>query len=1301
MIKPKVGLFPLRVPFCLFALTIVFLLAGSKFVSAQSQSASIATGNGSHPYAVAVNPVTNQIYVADYGTASVTAINGQNNSQTLIPINPNTSTSMVNPVAIAVDPVRNTVYVANAGTAAKTYHDGGVTVIDGATNSVITTIPVPNSPVALAIDVALGKVFVGEYANQGSTWYVGIIDESTNSLAQVLSKYVNGTTTVLGAQPSAVAVNPLTHQVYFANSSASDVTIMDGVGEAFISGAYVAPAARPIAIAVNPILNHLYVLCNLSSPPAVTPSVDVIDLGQNGNYGVGKLIKTVTVGSNPTGMSVNPITNQVYIANSGETFVTVIQDGATVGNGQTVSVGIAPSGVVVNPITNKVFVTNQNSNSVSVIDGASNTVTATVAAGTHPFAVAANPLTDKIYVANTGDSVTVVDGAANATRVAFAGATPVSVGVNPVTGKAYIANQAGNSVTVIDEANNTTSSVSSLGGPVAVAVDPVLNKIYVANSLSYSVTAIDGATNATTSVRVGASPVAIAVNPVTNMVYVANQGTLAKTYQDSSVSVINGANNLVTNTIPFGGAGASVPLVAIAVDPYINQVYVVNQGTAVNDYGDGGLFMFSGADPSGYDSTLPPFPFGPLGLFPSLQPYAVAVGPFDPLTGFKLVYVANKASSTVDVWGWDGTPEGSVQVGTNPNAIAVNPATGNVYTANSGGNSVTEITESIDMSSGLLLFTPTQINTGAVPYALAIDPTTNKIFVPDKSSNNVAIIDGVSNSVSLITTGTKPIAVGVDPISGKAFVANNASANVTVITEAGASGPTNPLTVQVQGVVDPVQENVDTQSLLYATSSGSPSFTATAQSLFSPNAPAPTALYYQLDSTQGSWSQATATSGSGANPGDYSFSLTGVLPGVHTLYAYSTYGNDGGPTASVGSGYAPQTSNITAYPLAIVNPPSLFTLTASANPLFAGQPVTLQACPDHATLGLTLTYGGTMTFFDGTRKLGSVLIDPFADMPIICPAITVYGLAVSTTPHNISAVFSGAPFIGSSKETLQLTVETGLTLSMTIPPVTQPLGGPCTVTATTNCPTYGQSVSIAAQIAGTGQVSFNVLLNGQPIQTGTVVNVLGGRATLILPKLAAGNYEIDATFQPTTGTTTYSGSFLFPVKQRPVSIMPGTVYRFYGSPNPVFHEIVSGFLPADGITYTLSTTATQFSDGTGTNPCGYPININFVDPNNRLSNYALPNPLPTGCFNIYPLPVTLIAYTELRKVNAADNFTGTIVGVLAADKADATLSFTTTVAPDAPAGTYKAAITPSVAWATKSNDYFVANTVKGIEVITP
>ena len=73
---------------------------------------------------MAVNPVTNKIYVANYGSANVTVIDGATNTTTTV-------AAGTTPCAVAVNPVTNKIYVANHGS-------DNVTVIDGATNGTAT-----------------------------------------------------------------------------------------------------------------------------------------------------------------------------------------------------------------------------------------------------------------------------------------------------------------------------------------------------------------------------------------------------------------------------------------------------------------------------------------------------------------------------------------------------------------------------------------------------------------------------------------------------------------------------------------------------------------------------------------------------------------------------------------------------------------------------------------------------------------------------------------------------------------------------------------------------------------------------------------------------------------------------------------------------------------------------------------------------------------------------------------------------------------------------------------------------------
>ena len=62
----------------------------------------------------------------------------------------------------------------------------------------------------------------------------------------------------------------------------------------------------------------------------------------------------------------------------------------------TVTVGSSPFALAVNPATGRIYVANTGSNTVSVIDGSRDTVTATVTVGSQPVALAVNPVTNQI-----------------------------------------------------------------------------------------------------------------------------------------------------------------------------------------------------------------------------------------------------------------------------------------------------------------------------------------------------------------------------------------------------------------------------------------------------------------------------------------------------------------------------------------------------------------------------------------------------------------------------------------------------------------------------------------------------------------------------------------------------------------------------------------------------------------------------------------------------------------------------------------------------------------------------------------
>jgi YVTN family beta-propeller protein len=72
-------------------------------------------------------------------------------------------------------------------------------------------------------------------------------------------------------------------------------------------------------------------------------------------------------------------------------------------------------GVAANPITNRIYVANSSSSSVSVINGATNSVITAVTVGVKPFGVAVIFQLEQDIVSNiTSNTVSVISGLANA-----------------------------------------------------------------------------------------------------------------------------------------------------------------------------------------------------------------------------------------------------------------------------------------------------------------------------------------------------------------------------------------------------------------------------------------------------------------------------------------------------------------------------------------------------------------------------------------------------------------------------------------------------------------------------------------------------------------------------------------------------------------------------------------------------------------------------------------------------------------------------------------------------------------------
>jgi len=171
--------------------------------------------------------------------------------------------------------------------------------------------------------------------------------------------------------------------------------------------------------------------------------------------------------------------------------------------------------------------------------GSTSTQTAmSVATGTEisPHAVVVNPKTSKVYAVNTSnDTVTVMDGSTNSIATVGVGSEPMAISVNSVTNKIYVGNSGSGTVSVIDGVSRTIGNTISLGGKSAssrIAFDPAARTAYLTRFKENTVCLVSADTQTViATVPVGKMPFGVAVDPVTHTAYIAN-------IQDHSVTVV-------------------------------------------------------------------------------------------------------------------------------------------------------------------------------------------------------------------------------------------------------------------------------------------------------------------------------------------------------------------------------------------------------------------------------------------------------------------------------------------------------------------------------------------------------------------------------------------------------------------------------------------------------------------------------------------------------------------------------------------------------------------------------------------
>ncbi|NLF10217.1 MAG: DUF11 domain-containing protein [Anaerolineaceae bacterium] len=323
---------------------------------------------------------------------------------------------------VEVNPETNRVFVASPE------KDAVLVVNPEGAGAVVTSVPVGDHPLGLAVVTTTNKI----YAANLNSWTLTAIRGT--DYARLADVYV-------GAQACKAAADPGDARVYVTNHLESDngAAAVDSHSDTFLhyysrlhatQGRYgidvdaardvlfiaardagliaiqqanqpnldpqivkLDPARVPFVVAFNPATEHLFVTAPdnqrvvVLDPYAIqwhlgrwttvlhhkVMILEADNAGWIADLGVGQGAEE--------GIAVNPRTGYVYVANAGDDTVSILRDGddpASIAWVKDVAVGDFPQGVAVDVERNLIYVGNAGSRSLTVIDGATNTVIKTI-----------------------------------------------------------------------------------------------------------------------------------------------------------------------------------------------------------------------------------------------------------------------------------------------------------------------------------------------------------------------------------------------------------------------------------------------------------------------------------------------------------------------------------------------------------------------------------------------------------------------------------------------------------------------------------------------------------------------------------------------------------------------------------------------------------------------------------------------------------------------------------------------------------------------------------------------------------
>jgi YVTN family beta-propeller protein len=286
---------------------------------------------------------------------------------------------------------------------------GDISVIDAASNKVITTIPAGDQPSSIAVTPNGESLYV---VNNSSAATVSAISTLTNQLVATVK---------VGNTPAGVAITPDGLTAYVTNEGANNVSVISTRSNTVT--ATIPVGSAPDGIAITPNGQFAYVVNNGSS------NVSVINIATNA------VVANIPVGSDARAVAISPDGARAFVANTGSNTVSIIDTSSNSVTATVPTAGTGPGAVAFTPDGKSAYVALGGSNSVAVLDATTGNLKGEIAVDQQPLAIAISPDGNFVYVANgNSNDVSVIATATNSLVATIpVDSRPAGIALTPVT----------------------------------------------------------------------------------------------------------------------------------------------------------------------------------------------------------------------------------------------------------------------------------------------------------------------------------------------------------------------------------------------------------------------------------------------------------------------------------------------------------------------------------------------------------------------------------------------------------------------------------------------------------------------------------------------------------------------------------------------------------------------------------------------------------------------------------------------------------------------------------------------------